>query len=53
MTAKRLLTGEDGQAMVEYAYIIFLIALGSMAAVQLFGQNLIQLYNGIIGLIRG
>lgn len=47
MTAKKLLAGEAGQSMVEYAYIIFLIALGAMAAVQLFGQNLLQLYNRI------
>ncbi len=41
----RLATHEDGQALVEYGLILFVIALVCLAALQLIGTNL----NTILG----
>jgi Flp pilus assembly pilin Flp len=44
LTLKRL-TGCRGQALVEYVFIISLVALGALATFQLLGLALQQLYS--------
>jgi pilus assembly protein Flp/PilA len=39
---------EDGQAMVEYALLIFLIAVVSIAVLTLLGRRVSSLFNEII-----
>jgi len=38
---------DDGQALVEYALLISLVALATFVAVQLFGVGVSQLYSKI------
>jgi Flp pilus assembly pilin Flp len=38
---------EDGQALVEYALLISLVALAAFVAVQLFGIGVSQMYSKI------
>jgi Flp pilus assembly pilin Flp len=39
---------EDGQALVEYALLLALIAIVTVGAVQVFGGNLSTLYQSIL-----
>jgi len=39
---------EDGQALVEYALLISLIAILSLGAVQVFGLGVSELYSKIV-----
>lgn len=43
------LAGRSGQGLVEYALIIFLVAVAIAAALGLFGQSLSGVYNTISG----
>jgi Flp pilus assembly pilin Flp len=43
----RLLDGESGQAMVEYALLLSLIAIVCFGVVQIMGLGLSSLYNSI------
>ena len=46
MTRLKFLLGrQDGQAMVEYAYLITLIAIGVLISLQQFGIGLQGLYS--------
>jgi Flp pilus assembly pilin Flp len=40
--------GEDGQAMVEYALLLFLISVVSIAVLTLLGHRVSSLFNEII-----
>jgi len=44
----RLASDEDGQAMVEYALLVSLIAMVSFVAVQAFGLGVSGLYSQIV-----
>lgn len=43
----RIASAEDGQAMVEYALLISLIAIVGFVAVQAFGLGVLTLFNKI------
>jgi Flp pilus assembly pilin Flp len=47
--ARSALRREDGQALVEYALIISLIAVVAIGALQLTGTRVTSLLNGIAG----
>jgi pilus assembly protein Flp/PilA len=40
---------EEGQTMVEYAFLVAFIALIVLVGVQLLGTNLLSLFNSIAG----
>lgn len=40
---------DDGQTLMEYAVILLLIALAVIAALTLFGGQVVALYNQVIG----
>lgn len=40
---------DDGQTLMEYAVILLLIALAVIAALTLFGGQVLALYNQVIG----
>ncbi len=40
---------EDGQTLMEYAVILLLIALAVIAALTLFGGQVLALYNQVVG----
>jgi len=40
---------EDGQTLMEYAVILLLIALAVIAALTLFGGQILALYNRVVG----
>ncbi|NLP08950.1 Flp family type IVb pilin [bacterium] len=40
---------DDGQTLMEYAVILLLIALAVIAALTLFGGQVLALYNRIVG----
>jgi len=42
---------QEGQSLVEYALILFLIALGAVAGLGGFGNALLRLYNSIVSLL--
>ena len=42
---------EEGQALVEYALLLSLIAIAAVAAVDTFGQNLSTMYQSILDAI--
>jgi pilus assembly protein Flp/PilA len=42
-------TGEDGQTMVEYAFLIAFIAVVVLVGVQLLGTNLLGFFNSVAG----
>ena len=44
----KLTQAEDGQALVEYALLISLVALTALAAVQSFGLGVSSLYSTIV-----
>ena len=46
---KGLLTGDAGQDLVEYAFIILLVALGSIATIPPLAAALEPLYNSVAG----
>ena len=43
------LAREEGQALVEYAFIVSLVAIVTVAALSLIGTNLIGIFNGAAG----
>ena len=45
---RRLTRAEDGQALVEYALLISLIALTALVAVESFGLGVSTLYSTIV-----
>ena len=45
---RRLTRAEDGQALVEYALLISLIALTALVAVESFGLGVSTLYSKIV-----
>jgi pilus assembly protein Flp/PilA len=50
---QRLRTEHSGQAMVEYAIVVALIALVAIAAVQALGGGISQLFQNILSHIQG
>lgn len=46
---KKFWTDESGQGMVEYIFILALIALAVIGAVTIFGTQLNAKYNEIVG----
>ena len=50
---RRLACERSGQSMVEYAIVAALIALVAMAAVQALGGGVAQVFQNILGKIRG
>jgi Flp pilus assembly pilin Flp len=40
---------EDGQALVEYAFIVSLVAIVTFAALSLIGTNVIDIISGAAG----
>jgi Flp pilus assembly pilin Flp len=49
---REALRGEDGQAMVEYALLVSLVALVAFGAVQLFGLGVSALYVKITAVVH-
>jgi Flp pilus assembly pilin Flp len=45
--ARRRIVGEEGQALIEYALILGLIALVTIGVLQLLGQNISGLLGGL------
>jgi len=45
--AKRRIAGEQGQALIEYALILGLIALVTIGVLQLLGQSISSLLGGL------
>jgi Flp pilus assembly pilin Flp len=43
------LAREEGQALVEYAFIVSLVALVTIAALSLIGTNVTEIINGAAG----
>jgi pilus assembly protein Flp/PilA len=43
------LSSEEGQTMVEYAFLVAFIALIVLVGVQLLGTNLLSLFNSVAG----
>ena len=43
------LAREDGQALVEYAFILSLVAIVTFGALSLIGTNVIEILNGAAG----
>jgi Flp pilus assembly pilin Flp len=43
------LAQEDGQALVEYAFIVSLVAIVTFAALSLIGTNVIDIISGAAG----
>jgi pilus assembly protein Flp/PilA len=48
MTVESARTREEGQAMVEYALLLFLIAVVSIAVLTLLGHRVSSLFNEIV-----
>jgi Flp pilus assembly pilin Flp len=48
MKLRDLTRAEDGQALVEYALLISLVALTALVAVQAFGVGVSSLYSTIV-----
>ena len=46
---RRIIVGEDGQALMEYGLILGLIAVACVAAVSLMGTNINSLLKSIAG----
>lgn len=44
----RLSQQEEGQAMVEYALLVSLVAMAALVGVQLFGHGVASLYTHIV-----
>ncbi len=44
---KRTIGPEDGQTLIEYAFVAFLIAVAAVAALTLFGVNVSNLFNSM------
>jgi Flp pilus assembly pilin Flp len=45
--ARRRIAGEQGQALIEYALILGLIALATIGVLQLLGQGISNLLGGL------
>jgi Flp pilus assembly pilin Flp len=45
---KRIRTREDGQAMVEYALLLFLIAIVSVVILGLLGTKVSEVFNQVV-----
>jgi Flp pilus assembly pilin Flp len=43
-----MVRARDGQSLVEYALILFLVALGAVAGLTAFGTELVKIYNSIL-----
>jgi Flp pilus assembly pilin Flp len=43
------LAREDGQALVEYAFILSLVAIVTFGALSLIGTNVVEILNGAAG----
>jgi Flp pilus assembly pilin Flp len=43
------LAREDGQALVEYAFVVSLVAIVTVAALSLIGTNVVDIINGAAG----
>jgi pilus assembly protein Flp/PilA len=46
---KARMEGEDGQTLVEYAFLVAFIALVVLVAVTLLGTNISSLFNSVAG----
>ena len=44
---KSLFSNEEGQTLIEYAFVVFLIAIVTVAALTLFGVNVSTLFNSM------
>ena len=44
----RLSQNEEGQAMVEYALLLSLVAMAAIVGVQIFGHGVAALYSNIV-----
>jgi Flp pilus assembly pilin Flp len=51
--ARTLVGAERGQSMIEYAFVVALIAIGTVVAVRAFGVGISDVFNGLIERIRG
>jgi pilus assembly protein Flp/PilA len=49
IAALACLSGEDGQTMVEYAFLVAFIAVVVLAGVTLLGTNLLSFFSSIAG----
>jgi Flp pilus assembly pilin Flp len=45
-------TGQAGQSMVEYAIVLFLVAVVAMVAVRLLGQGVDEVFRSILASFR-
>lgn len=43
-----MVRARDGQSLVEYALILFLVALGAVAGLGLVGGGLLRIYNLVV-----
>jgi len=50
---RRLAQGEAGQSTVEYAVVVALIVIASMAAIQVFGQGITTVFQNIVRRVQG
>jgi Flp pilus assembly pilin Flp len=50
--AAALLGGQAGQSMVEYAIVLFLVAVVAMVAVRLLGQGVDEVFRSILASFR-
>ena len=48
---KSLFRDEDGQTLVEYAWIVFLVGVAAVAALTLLGTNITAIYNAMAAAI--
>jgi Flp pilus assembly pilin Flp len=46
---RRRLAREEGQALVEYAFIVSLVAIVTISALSLIGKNVFGIINGVAG----
>ena len=44
----RMIRAREGQSLLEYALILFLVALAAVGGLGLFGAELLKLYNFIV-----
>jgi Flp pilus assembly pilin Flp len=50
--AAAILRGQAGQSMVEYAIVLFLVAVVAMVAVRLLGQGVDEVFRSILASFR-
>jgi pilus assembly protein Flp/PilA len=49
LTLMARMTGEEGQTMVEYAFLLAFIAVVVLVGVTLLGNNLLAFFNSVAG----